>query len=96
MSVKRQMEEAFNENRRRQARKVAIATGRDPVSFYYYYFSFSTNYQDKDKATVVEEISKPHLEPPQSGHEIAFAFITSTSLSRTNGICSDVTLFHFH
>jgi hypothetical protein len=32
MSVRRQMEEEFNETRRQQAREVAIASGRDPVS----------------------------------------------------------------
>jgi hypothetical protein len=34
MSVRRQMEEEFNETRRQQAREVAIAAGRDPVSIY--------------------------------------------------------------
>lgn len=32
MSVRRQMEEEFNETRRQQARETAIAAGRDPVS----------------------------------------------------------------
>ena len=35
MSVKRQMEEEFNETRRQQARDAAIATGRDQVSFFF-------------------------------------------------------------
>ena len=81
MSVRRQMEEEFNETRRQQA----IAAGRDPVSkinedlsfanllmcYLTYLVSALFNSTLRQNQSTEEISSKPHVEPPTSGGKFA-------------------------